>query len=580
MNIYQKNRILINSLLTDTYSFLQRTYSQSSYVFTVASAWGQILFVLQNLSQMILYFIEDSITELNIEQATRDYSVRSLARLSGYDPGRASAAQGEISVQWNRIPATVGGGAVIINNNTQVQCLQNGKLYTMLLSSPSVTLNLVPETNLRVKIIQGNVTNVYFTGNGLNLQSFNVPSKSGSYVDQHFINVYVNEEKWKRYDSLYDIPLNGSGFITKSGISQGIDIFFGNGNFGKIPPRGSRVRVEYIQSLGGEGNITSTPDKPLRYRFSGNGTDLFGLEVNLNDYLEIASEIDPLFGSAPESIQQIKLVAPYTSRSFVFANAENYEIFLAKLNIFSQIQAYSTFDDDYLDDDNVVYLYLVPDITLNLESNEDYFNISTNEFILQPSMKAAILNLIEDSGSMIATTVVKITDPTINRIIGNVAITIFEGSDPTTIKNQIRKSVADYMLNLKRRDRIPKSDIISIIESISGVDSVNFFFISEKNEKNYNVVKNLKNVSDAEKANQLGIDSFGDIVIARNELVIMRGGFKDRYGTYYEEGISQVAPCSLNITVSQIIPRTFSTESAKNQKSVIINSNSPTIPSR
>ena len=79
MNIYQKNRILINGLLTDTYNFLQRTYSQSSYVFTVASAWGQILFVLQNLSQMILYFIEDSITELNIEQATRDYSVRSLA---------------------------------------------------------------------------------------------------------------------------------------------------------------------------------------------------------------------------------------------------------------------------------------------------------------------------------------------------------------------------------------------------------------------------------------------------------------------------------------------------------------------
>ncbi len=580
MNIYQKNRILINGLLTDTYNFLQRTYSQSSYVFTVASAWGQILFVLQNLSQMILYFIEDSITELNIEQATRDYSVRSLARLSGYDPGRASASQGEISVQWNRIPATVGGGAVMINNNTQVQCIQNGKLYTMLLSSPSVTLNLVPETELRVKIIQGNVTNVFFTGNGLNLQSFNVPSKAGSYVDQYFINVYVNEEKWKRYDSLYDIPLNGSGFITKSGISQGIDIFFGNGNFGKVPPRGSRIRVEYIQSLGGQGNISSTPDKPLTYRFSGNGTDLFGLEVNLNDYLNITSEIDPLFGSDPESIQQIKLVAPYTSRSFVFANAENYEIFLAKLNIFSQIQAYSTFDDDYLDDDNVVYLYLVPDITLNLESNEDYFNISTNEFILQPSMKAAILNLIEDSGSMIATTVVKITDPTINRIIGNVAITIFEGNDPTTIRNQIRKSVADYMLNLKRRDRIPKSDIIAIIESISGVDSVNFFFISEKNEKNYNVVKNLKNVSEESKAQQLGIDSFGDIVIGRNELVIMRGGFKDRYGTYYEEGISQTAPCSLNITISKIIPRTFSTESAKNQKSVIINSNSSTIPSR
>lgn len=580
MNIYQKNRILISGLLTDTYNFLQRTYSQSNYMFTVASAWGQIIFVLQNLSQMILYFIEDSITELNLQQATREYSVRSLARVAGYDPGRASASQGEISISWNKVPALVGGGAVIIQNNAQVQCLQNGKPYSMIFSAPTVTLNLVPETRIRVKIIQGDIANAVVTGTGRGLQSFNIPSKAGAYVDQYFINVYVNEEKWKRYDSLYDIPLNGNGFITKTGISNGIDIFFGNGNFGKVPPRGARIRIEYIQSLGQSGNIRSTPDKPLSYNFISLGTDLFGTEVNLNDYLTISGEIDPLFGSDPESIEQIKLVAPYTSRSFVFANAENYEIFLSKLNIFSQIQAYSTFDDEYLDDDNVVYLYLVPDVTLNLESNEDYFSIPTEEFILSPAMKLAIQNLIEDSGSMIATTVVKIVDPKITRIIGNVAISIFEGSDPTTIKNQIRKSISDYMLNLKRRDRIPKSDIIAIIEGISGVDSVNFFFTSEKNENNYNVVKDLKNVTAEQKEQQLGIDSFGDIVIGRNELVIMRGGWKDRYGTFYQESISDTAPCALNININKIIPRTFMTESAKNQKSIIINSNSTTIPSR
>jgi hypothetical protein len=100
-------------------------------------------------------------------------------------------------------------------------------------------------------------------------------------------------------------------------------------------------------------------------------------------------------------------VAPKTSRSFVFANADNYEIFLNKLGIFSQIQAFSTFDDEYLDDDNVVYLYLVPDITLNISSNEDYFNVATSEFLLTQDQKIAILNLIEDSGSMIATTVVR-----------------------------------------------------------------------------------------------------------------------------------------------------------------------------
>ena len=46
-NIFKKNNILIDGLLGDTFSFLQSTYNQTANVFTVASAWGQILFVLQ-----------------------------------------------------------------------------------------------------------------------------------------------------------------------------------------------------------------------------------------------------------------------------------------------------------------------------------------------------------------------------------------------------------------------------------------------------------------------------------------------------------------------------------------------------
>ena len=60
MNIFRKNNVLIQGLISDSFDFLQRRYNQSRNNFTVASAWGQILFVLQNLSQFILYFIEDS----------------------------------------------------------------------------------------------------------------------------------------------------------------------------------------------------------------------------------------------------------------------------------------------------------------------------------------------------------------------------------------------------------------------------------------------------------------------------------------------------------------------------------------
>ncbi|MCU9611775.1 hypothetical protein OEK97_28105, partial [Escherichia coli] len=87
-----------------------------------------------------------------------------------------------------------------------------------------------------------------------------------------------------------------------------------------------------------------------------------------------------------------------------------------------------------LDDDNIVYLYLVPDVTLNLTTNEDYFSVSDADFLLTQQQKTKIINMIQDSGSMIATTVVKIVEPIITRYVVNVVISIFEGYDPETIK--------------------------------------------------------------------------------------------------------------------------------------------------
>lgn len=570
MNIFKKNNILINGLLGDTFNFLQSTYNQTSNVFTVASAWGQILFVLQNLSQMILYFIEDSITELNIIQATRDYSVRSLARIAGYDSGRASAAQGEISIKWNAREGGVGGGAVIIANNTQIRCQENGKTYSLRFGSPEVTIPLTRGNNLRAKIAQGTFESAILTGTGLSLQSYNLPSTSGAFLDQFYVDVYVNEEKWRRYDSLYDIPLNGKGYLVRTGIQEGLDVYFGNSNFGMVPQRGSRIRVEYLKTNGISGNVESTKDNPLTYKFSTRGTDLFGSEVDLNLYIDINNEIDPSFGTNPESTNLIRLVAPKTSRSFVFANADNYEIFLSKLGIFSQIQAFSTFDDDYLDDDNVVYIYLVPDITLNISSNEDYFSVPTTDFFLSSAQKARVLNLIEDSGSMIATTVVKIVQPVITKFVGNVILSIFEGSDPETIRQSIRKKISDYMINLKRRDRIPKSDIIALIESVEGVDSVSFYFVGQANEENQAVIQNLPNVSQAQLDEVIGMDQFGDIIIGRNQLVLLRGGWTDRNGTVYNEDIIEGKPGPLNITITSIIPRSYRMDLNSSMKGQII----------
>ena len=82
MDLLQKNKAKIADLLSQTFDLIQARYSMSEQLFTVASVWGQIIFVLENLSQLILFFIEDSITELNINQATRESSIYGLATLS------------------------------------------------------------------------------------------------------------------------------------------------------------------------------------------------------------------------------------------------------------------------------------------------------------------------------------------------------------------------------------------------------------------------------------------------------------------------------------------------------------------
>ena len=159
------------------------------------------------------------------------------------------------------------------------------------------------------------------------------------------------------------------------------------------------------------------------------------------------------------------------------------------------------------------------------------------------------MNLIEDSGSMIATTVVQIVDPIVKKFVMNIDMTTFVGFDPNTIKQQIRNKISDYMLNLKRRDKIPRSDMVAIIESVAGVDSVYVEFLSEADQ---NGLRNLQDTSSTDEIvsyKSSSIDTFGDIIIGMNQLVIFRGGWADLEGNQYTISpvIGSLGP--INITV-------------------------------
>jgi hypothetical protein len=572
MDLFKKNRARIQDLLQDTLDLIQRRYNQANQLFTVASAWGQILFVLQNLSQLILFFIEDSITELDIKKASRESSVYGLAALTGHNATRSSSARGQVEIIWNGIDSTtVGGGAILIPKYASIKFQNGGTGYLLNLPQDFARINLNSSTKVTCEIIEGSIRSTVFTGNGTILQSYNVSDRVTSAIDNFEVKVFVNSEEWKVYDSLYDIPYNYKGCLVKTGISSGIDVIFGNLNFGRIPTLGSTITVQYVETVGTGGNINSIEPNKIPFEFDDDGTDIYGNSVSLKEYLKVTCVTAPQLGINKESIQLTKILAPKTSRSYVLANADNYITYFEKFGTFSIIEAFSTFDDQYLDDDNIIYVLLVPDITQKLKTNETYFDIRESEFTLTPFQKDRLLNSIEESGQKIVTTEVKILEPKISRYVINILITMFEGYDPATVKGQIIDSISTYFIGIRRRDKIPRSDLIAIVESIPGVDSVTLFFVSQKNE-NYAISVSSLLDTDPKKKIVLGLDEFGDISFDKDEIAIVTGGWSDRAGLFYDKGADLNKLSSINIDIRSIVPITHNTEINQRNKTFIKNS--------
>lgn len=539
MSLFDKTRIQASEIYSQIYDFVTTKFSQSGKIFTLASGYGQILSSISNLSSMILYFIEDSLTELNIYSASRTTSIQGLARMAGHNPTRAIAATGEIQFSIKERP-DIQGDQIIIPNFSKIKCLNNNKTYTLNLTQDQVRIGLNSKDTYYAQVVQGDIQVQFFTGTGAPLQSYVAVTKGSSLIDNFFVKVYVNGEPWKYYDSIYDIPRNAKGFLAKTGISGGIDVYFGNSNFGMIPPSGSEIRIEYLLTGGEAGNIRE--GESIEFKWQDTGYSVTGEDVDLNSTLATSMSTLITFGSNPEPTALTRLIAPLQSRSFVLANPSNYIVFLQKFNYFSIIDAFTTFDDEYLDDDNVIYLFLIPDITKRLQNTENYFTVNSKYFSLTKEEENKVIDVIENSGSKIVTTVTKIVKPELRRYVLNISLVVFQEFSQDIIKHTIITQLSDYFLNVRRRDMIPSSDLVKIIENIEGVDSVNVNFLCEANEV-------------AKKVNPsiplIGLDDMGDIIMGKNELPIIRGGWVDRNGIKYADGIYNDRPCSVNITVKK-----------------------------
>lgn len=602
MAFFKLARIKANELFQDAVDFTRTVYRQTNNLFTPASPWGQLLIVLRNLFSMVLYYIEDSITELNINTASRTNSIIGLSRLTGHNPTRAITSTGIIGIEYNGNVSNISGETIIVPNFVKLRCKRNNLPYLGVFGKDDLRFNINDNKKKRslFRIYEGYLESQTFTGTGYTLQTYEASTKEGIWIDNFFVNVYVNGQLWRKVDSIYDMGYDEPAVIVKTGMTSGIDLIFGNVSNGAVPDAGAEILVEYLITDGEIGQIDTL--ESTKFVFEDIGYDGNGYEVDLNSYFNIGLATPVLGGSNPEPIELTKLMSPPTSRSFVLAQTSNYELFFERMQRFSQIKVFTEYNryDPYID--NVVYIMLIPDVRERIISGQNYFNCPLELFYISEFEMYEMYRLLEQSGQKIIGSIPYIIQPEFQFYSMDIFINIWRGYDENIIRENIINKISNYLLNLKRKDYVPKSDLIAIIETVDGVDSVDLTFISKDVEHELGILMNREKLNDSgikfqtqdwmllqdfyfpeiydvERTTDLTYDSvsveeafqfissidsvktylnghfdkLGNIVLEKNKYPLFRGGWSDRFGNFIEQNLDKDRLSPINIYVNKKI---------------------------
>ncbi len=578
-NTFNFMEVKFKELTNNVNTFIKELYNKSNINLDPSDPYGQILQAFIKIYESSLVYLKNvtSLFDINNPNNKNAKMIRFTARTGGYNPSRSISATGTIAIQLR--PSieldVIGGAEITIQNKTQLTSLSTGLDYYIDLGGTEyATYKIEKGKKIFLPIVQGKIETQTFTGNGQQNQSFSVVLANSRTCEQYRTSIRVDGNILTEVSHLYDMLPNQKSWYGRTGIDSALDVYFGTNDFGYIPPIGSKIEITYVISDGSLGNI---PSKLVDdFTFVDDIYDGFGLTVDVAENFIIYIEDEISLGADSENIEFTKAILPFASRNFVLVRPEHYIFMLKRLNIFSQIDAFTTEkgtdnDNGDISDDNVVYLFLIPNISLYLTGGNSYFDLDLNAFYLEESEKLKIETYLRTQGIICLATAIKVLDPVISKYITNIHLRIFENALEDNIRSEILNRLSNFFGNLERRGRIDKSAIIKIIEEIDGVDSVLVNFISEKNEKYHrdfilykeNIMKTNPTINpdsivmeNYEPNKVIGLDpKMGDIVYSKNELPIIRGGFMTRDGLYFNETPQIKGLGSVNIIIEGISSR-------------------------
>lgn len=558
-NSYDFLEVKFNELTTNVKTWIQKFYFKSNINLTSASPYSHILEACMYLFTSAITYLKNITSQFDINNPNNNNPkmINFTAVMAGYNPYRAISSTGSISLN-------VKSGAdlpkqIKIYNGCRLTNNTNNLNYHVDLGTDYKTYIINPNSKITLPIVQGTIESQRFTGTGNNLQSISLQVPSFKTIEQFRISVSVNGVVYTKKDSMNDMLPNENAYVARTGIDSGLDIHFGNGFFGSVPALGSLILVTYVVSDGSIGDIPTSLVND--FTFIDDIFDETSNTVSISDLFDVTITDIVSMGADKENTSFTKRMIPNVSRNFVYATAEQYIFAIKRLNYYSQVDAYTQTNTT----DSIVNILLVPDISRYItNTNNSYFNLDYSAFIVEKAEQEKLETMIRQQGTIFLGTTLNFVTATVRKYITNVSVRLFQGADRDAVFSEIYQIIGNYIGTIERRGVISKSDLIVRLETIADIDSVMVDFVSEQNELyhkeflNYKetVIKNNPGVDQNKitmpnysPTNTIGLDELGDIIYDKNELVVMRGGFSDRNGLFYNDGVDATKPCSVNIRV-------------------------------
>lgn len=513
-------------------SYLSRVFGNLGIEYTHSQIFGVIFNGMRGILQNAMFYIEDALTEQNVFTSTRQKSLYSLAKISGYEPYYGCSATGTVIGQINaNMNLSDGTRKLFIQNYSKLINLNTGVSYLIVLPTEYYVVDLAkPIIKHEFKIVQGRMEKNQYVSIGRPWESIQISSTD--LWNKEYFKVLVDGIEWRQCASVYDMTEDGEEYVLQAGYNGDIEILFGNGNFGQMLNPGQTIEIRTIKHAGSSGNIVSD----AIFKMQSPAYDSIGNSVNINSYMTFTMQNPICGGTNADSAQFIRSIIGYNSRSLVLASEDNFKLFFKRFSFIGYVNCWSERNS------LCVTATCLSNKVNELNDIDAYYNLNVDELLLNDEQKQMIHSTLNNSKRTFAGITLKFQDPIIRRYAIICYVKVDNIYNREAVRNGIRITLANYFMRMFNDVQfIAKSDLMkTIIDNNSAIKSLNMDIISELAEDAYRdgyyYKYELKLVNGEyvyvpikvmyESGKNPGLDDFGNIVIgSKLEIPVLHGGF-------------------------------------------------------